>query len=45
LQVARGAVDVNGERAEQGDGAVIVGESQIEIAARQSAEILLFDLP
>jgi quercetin 2,3-dioxygenase len=45
LQVARGAVDVNGERAEQGDGAVIVGESRIEIAARQPAEILLFDLP
>ncbi|HSE32980.1 MAG TPA: pirin family protein [Pyrinomonadaceae bacterium] len=45
LQVARGAVDVNGERAEQGDGAVIVGESQIEISAQQPAEILLFDLP
>jgi redox-sensitive bicupin YhaK (pirin superfamily) len=45
LQVARGTVDVNGERAEQGDGAVIVGESQIEIVARQPAEILLFDLP
>ena len=45
LQVARGAVDVNGERAEQGDGAVIVGESNIEIAAQQPAEILLFDLP
>jgi quercetin 2,3-dioxygenase len=45
LQVARGAIDVNGERAEQGDGAVIVGESQIEIVSRQSAEILLFDLP
>ena len=45
LQVARGAVDVNGERAEQGDGAVIVAESQIEIAAQQPAEILLFDLP
>ncbi len=45
LQVARGAVDVNGEHAEQGEGAVIVGESKIEIAARQPAEILLFDLP
>ena len=45
LQVARGAVDVNGERAEQGDGAVIVGESNLEIAAQQPAEILLFDLP
>ena len=45
LQVARGAVDVNGEPADQGDGAVIVGESKIEISARQQAEILLFDLP
>ena len=45
LQVARGAIDVNGEPADQGDGAVIVGESKIEIAARQPAEILLFDLP
>ena len=45
LQVARGAVDVNGERAEQGDGAVIVGESNLEIRAHERAEILLFDLP
>ena len=45
LQVARGAVEVNGERADQGDGAVIVGESKIQIYARQPAEILLFDLP
>ena len=45
LQVARGAVDVNGEPADQGDGAVIVGESKIEIVARERAEILLFDLP
>lgn len=45
LQVARGAVDVNGEPADQGDGAVIVGESKIEIAARERAEVLLFDLP
>jgi redox-sensitive bicupin YhaK (pirin superfamily) len=45
LQVARGAVDVNGEPADQGDGAVIVGESKIEITAREPAEVLLFDLP
>lgn len=45
LQVARGAVDVNGERAEQGDGAVIVGESKLEIVGHQPAEVLLFDLP
>ena len=45
LQVARGAVEVNGERADQGDGAVIVGESNIEVTAHERAEILLFDLP
>lgn len=44
-QVARGTVEINGERAEQGEGAVIVGESALEIVAKQSAEILLFDLP
>lgn len=44
LQVARGAVDVNGEKAEQGDGVVIVGESNVEIVATEPAEILLFDL-
>ena len=45
LQVARGSVDVNGELARQGDGAVIVGESDLEIVAQEPAEILLFDLP
>ena len=45
LQVARGTVEINDERAEQGDGAVIVGESEIEILANKPSEILLFDLP
>ena len=45
LQVARGVVDLNGERVERGDGAVIVGESDLEIVANQRSEILLFDLP
>jgi redox-sensitive bicupin YhaK (pirin superfamily) len=44
LQVARGAIEVNGERAEQGDGVVIVGESELAIRAVESAELLLFDL-
>jgi redox-sensitive bicupin YhaK (pirin superfamily) len=44
LQVARGSVEVNSERAEQGDGVVIVGESQLTIRAGESAEVLLFDL-
>ena len=44
IQVARGAINVNGQRAGQGDGAVVMGESSLEIAAEESAEILLFDL-
>lgn len=44
LQVARGAVEVNGESAGQGDGAIAVGESSLRIRAQQDAEVLLFDL-
>lgn len=44
LQVARGAVEVNGENAQQGDGAVIVAESKLSIRATEPAEVLLFDL-
>ena len=44
LQVARGSVSVNDEKAEQGDGVVVVGESNLNIKAEEPAEILLFDL-
>jgi redox-sensitive bicupin YhaK (pirin superfamily) len=44
IQVARGSVSVNGEKAEQGDGIVVVGESNLNIKAEEPAEILLFDL-
>jgi redox-sensitive bicupin YhaK (pirin superfamily) len=44
LQIARGSVEVNGERAEQGDGVVIVAESELKIHAVEAAEVLLFDL-
>ena len=44
VQVARGAISVNGERADQGDGAVVVGESSLRIKAEEDAELLLFDL-
>lgn len=44
IQVARGAVDVNGETANQGDGAVVVAESNLKIRAQEPAEVLLFDL-
>ena len=44
LQVARGALEVNGERADQGDGVVAIGESKLHIRATEEAEDLLFDL-
>jgi quercetin 2,3-dioxygenase len=44
IQVARGAVTVNGERAEQGDGVIAVAEPNLKIKAEEPAEILLFDL-
>jgi len=44
LQVARGAITINGESALQGDGVVITGESDLRIKAQEPAEILLFDL-
>lgn len=44
IQVARGAVSVNGEKADQGDGVIVVGESSLRIKAEENAEVLLFDL-
>lgn len=44
IQVARGSVEVNGEKADQGDGAIAVGESTLRISAQEDAEVLLFDL-
>ena len=45
LQVARGSVEINGETAKQGDGLVIVGESDLNVVALEPSEMLLFDLP
>ena len=44
VQVARGAIELNGERLEQGDGAAISGESKAVLTGREAAEVLLFDL-
>ena len=44
IQVASGAVDVNGQRLTAGDGAAIENESSLEITAADPSEILLFDL-
>jgi redox-sensitive bicupin YhaK (pirin superfamily) len=44
VQVARGAVEVNRQRLEQGDGAAASEEWKLAITGRGDAEILLFDL-
>ena len=44
LQIARGAVEVNGKKLIQGDGAAITGEKNLTIKGAQDAEVLLFDL-
>ena len=44
LQVAKGAVELNGKRLNQGDGAAISEEEQLQIKGTESAEVLLFDL-
>jgi redox-sensitive bicupin YhaK (pirin superfamily) len=44
LQVAAGAVTLNGIDLKQGDGAAVNDESSVRITAPQPAEFLLFDL-
>ena len=44
VQVARGAIVINGQDLNQGDGAAITDEATITITGREPAELLLFDL-
>lgn len=44
VQVARGAVTLNGHALDQGDGAAVSDEASLDLAAAEPAEILLFDL-
>jgi len=44
LQVAAGAVTLNGNDLKQGDGAAVNDESSLRITATEAAEVLLFDL-
>ena len=44
IHVARGSVDINGERLSAGDGAATREPGPIDIVGRQDAEILLFDM-
>lgn len=45
IQVVRGALDVNGVAMRAGDGLAAADETTLAIAAREKAEIILFDLP
>jgi len=44
LQVARGAVEVNGQKLRAGDGLAASDEPRLAIRASEDAEVLLFDL-
>jgi len=44
LHVARGSLEVNGQRLGEGDGARLRGERELHLAGGQDAELLLFDL-
>jgi hypothetical protein len=44
LQVARGAVELNGKKLTQGDGAAISDEKKLTIKGSENSEVLLFDL-
>jgi redox-sensitive bicupin YhaK (pirin superfamily) len=44
LQVAKGAVELNGQKLNQGDGAAVSEEKQLSIKGNADAEVLLFDL-
>ena len=44
LQIARGALTVNGTVLAEGDGAAVSGEAKVDVRAESAAEALLFDL-
>jgi hypothetical protein len=44
VQIARGAVNLNGKELKAGDGAAISNETEIRAVAKESSELLLFDL-
>jgi quercetin 2,3-dioxygenase len=44
VHLVRGALDVNGQRLQAGDAALLEGEAALALAGGQSAEVLVFDL-
>ena len=45
VQLAKGALSVNGEHLTAGDGAAVSDESTLQFAATEPSEVLFFDLP
>jgi len=44
VQIARGAVKLNGIELKAGDGAAISNESEVRVVAQEPSEVLLFDM-
>jgi redox-sensitive bicupin YhaK (pirin superfamily) len=44
VQIARGAITLNGQPLWQGDGAAISAEPALRLIGFESAEVLVFDL-
>ena len=44
VQVARGSIQVNGQRLREGDGAAVSDETRLDVEGEDSSEVLLFDL-
>jgi redox-sensitive bicupin YhaK (pirin superfamily) len=44
VHVVRGTLDVNGQRLNTGDAALLQGETQLQLAHGEDAEVLVFDL-
>ncbi len=45
VHVARGEIDVDGQRLVAGDAAMITDAGRVELAGGRNAEVLAFDLP
>lgn len=44
IQVARGSVELNGQRLQEGDGVALTGGSEMVLSGARDAEVLLFDM-
>ncbi|MFL5395741.1 MAG: pirin family protein, partial [Myxococcales bacterium] len=44
VHVARGEIELNGKRLGEGDGAAVTDEKRLDLSAKGSAEVLVFDL-